>query len=97
MDKEGNPGFVSESTGEPADLFHVVFPDQPHHTYAAFLLAEQDLEGYEVEANLLEETASAKRKREAAVEAAEKDELAREKAKRKAESPAKGKKRRRRS
>jgi len=66
VDKEGNPGFVSELTGQPTDLFHVVFQDQPHHQYATFLLNSQDLEESEVVENLLEETPTQKRKREAA-------------------------------
>ena len=70
VDKDGNPGFISEATGKPADLFHVVFPDQPHHLYASFLLNSQDLEEHEVEVNLLEETPAAKRKREAALASA---------------------------
>jgi hypothetical protein len=73
VDKEGNPGFVSELTGQPTDLFHVVFKDQPHHQYASFLLNSQDLEESEVIENLLEETPAQKRKREAAVVAAERD------------------------
>lgn len=65
VDKEGNPGFVSESTGEPADLFHVVFPEDKNHPYTSFLLASQDLEEYEVQENLLEEKEEPpKRKRE---------------------------------
>eukprot|EP00934_Nitzschia_sp_Nitz4_P008952 Nitzschia sp. Nitz4//scaffold192_size41448//24317//28613//NITZ4_007486-RA/size41448-snap-gene-0.53-mRNA-1//-1//CDS//3329540239//8942//frame0 len=54
-------------TGEPANLFHVVFPDEPHHRYASHLLNSQDLEENEVSQNLLEETPAAKRKREAAL------------------------------
>eukprot|EP00934_Nitzschia_sp_Nitz4_P009235 Nitzschia sp. Nitz4//scaffold192_size41448//28781//29893//NITZ4_007487-RA/size41448-processed-gene-0.32-mRNA-1//-1//CDS//3329540242//9225//frame0 len=67
LDKMGNPGFVSEQTSEPANLFHVVFPDEPHHQYASHLLNSQDLEENEVSQNLLEETPAAKRKREAAL------------------------------
>lgn len=70
VDKEGNPGFISEASGQPADLFHIVFPDQPHHQYSSFLLNSQDLEEHEVYENLLEETPAQKRKREAANEAA---------------------------
>lgn len=72
VDKEGNPGFVSELTGQPAHLFHVEFPDQPHHQYASFLLNSQDLEESEVLESLLEETPAQKRKREAAIAEAEK-------------------------
>lgn len=70
VDKDGNPGFISESTGQPADLFHVVFPDQPHHQYASFLLNSQDLEEHEVLGNLYEENPAQKRKREAALASA---------------------------
>ena len=73
VDKEGNPGFISELTGQPTDLFHVVFKDQPHHQYASFLLNSQDLEESEVLERLLEETPSQKRKRDANVAAAERD------------------------
>ena len=48
VDKEGEPGFVSEKTGQPAPLFHVKFPEDKNHLYAAQLLMEQDLEEYEV-------------------------------------------------
>lgn len=90
LDKEGNPGFISESTGTPASLFHVVFADEPHHLYASFLLRSQDLEEHEVQENLLEETPAEKRKREAALAAAETPEGA-------GEPTAAKKKRRRRS
>ena len=73
VDKDGNPGFISELTGQPTDLFHVVFQDQPHHQYASFLLNSQDLEESEVIENLLDETPAQKRKREAAVAASERD------------------------
>ena len=63
VDKEGNPGFVSELTGEPAPLFHIVFPADPHHTYASYLIDSQDVEEHELEGNLVEETAATKRKR----------------------------------
>ena len=48
-DKEGNPGFISEKTGNPAALFHVIFDEvktfpQYHHC----LLQSQDLEEYEL-------------------------------------------------
>lgn len=65
VDKEGNPGFISEASGEPADLFHVVFPEDKNHPYFSHLLTSQDLEEYEVLENLLEEKEEpAKRKRE---------------------------------
>lgn len=63
VDKQGSPGFVSEATGEPADLFHVVFPEDKHHPYPSHCLSAQDLEEPEVEKSLLEESAAAKRKR----------------------------------
>eukprot|EP00980_Cylindrotheca_fusiformis_P029189 scaffold22748_cov182-Cylindrotheca_fusiformis.AAC.3 len=63
VDKEGNPGFISEITGKPADLFHVVFPEDNHHPYPSHCLSAQDLEEQEVEKSLIEETESAKRKR----------------------------------
>jgi hypothetical protein len=62
VDKQGEPGFVSEATGKPANLFHVDFPDQPHHPYAAHLVSGQDLEESEVLEGLLEENPAKKRK-----------------------------------
>lgn len=62
VDKQGEPGFVSEATGKPANLFHVDFPDEPHHPYAAHLLECQDLEESEVLDGLLEENPTKKRK-----------------------------------
>lgn len=41
VDKEGNPGFLSEQDGKPADLFHVTFD-----TNSA--IASQDLEKFEL-------------------------------------------------
>jgi hypothetical protein len=64
LDKQGNPGFVSETTGESANLFYVTFPDQPNHPYASHLLNSQDLEANEIAENLIEESANKKRKRE---------------------------------
>lgn len=55
-DKEGNPGFISEKTGNPAALFHVrfdevkIFPQYHHH-----LLQSQDLEEYELLECLIDE------------------------------------------
>jgi hypothetical protein len=97
VDKEGNPGFVSESTGKPADLFNVVFPDQPHHTYSTFLLSSQDLEEHEVLESLLEETPTAKRKREAALAAETEESSTPEKSSSKKAKTPQSKKRRRRS
>mmetsp|Transcript_20913 Transcript_20913/g.49302 ORF Transcript_20913/g.49302 Transcript_20913/m.49302 type:complete len:401 (+) Transcript_20913:420-1622(+) len=54
-DKGGNPGFLSEKTGKPANLFHVVFEDNPGHPYAQYLLRNTDLEGYEISECLLPE------------------------------------------
>lgn len=46
--QNGEPGFISESTGNPANLFHVTFPDDPNHPYQQHLIHSQDLEEYEV-------------------------------------------------
>lgn len=48
VDKAGEPGFVSEKTGAPAALFHVVFDDEPNHPYSSMLVQSQDLEEYEL-------------------------------------------------
>jgi len=47
-DKAGSPGYVSEKTGKPANLFHVVFDDDPGHPYAQYLLQHTDLEEFEI-------------------------------------------------
>jgi hypothetical protein len=61
VDQHGNPGFVSERTNEPANLFHVVFDDEPGHPYFPLLVESQDLEEWELENALLptEEEAAA--------------------------------------
>ena len=61
LDKEGNPGFVDE-TGKPANLFHVVFKDDPNHPYPQHLLASQDLEEHEVRDCLVEASHPSKRR-----------------------------------
>lgn len=48
VDKDGNPGFVSEKTDEPACLFHVTMD-------ADCAVASQDFEEYEVEECLIDE------------------------------------------
>uniref|UniRef100_A0A7S4EIH5 Agenet domain-containing protein n=1 Tax=Pseudo-nitzschia australis TaxID=44445 RepID=A0A7S4EIH5_9STRA len=54
-DKDGNPGFVSEKTGKPANLFHVVFDENPGHPYTQYLLKNTDVEGYEISDRILPE------------------------------------------
>lgn len=49
VDAEGAPGFVSERSGRPAELFHVRFDV----TTCPF--ASQDLEGFELDESLLSE------------------------------------------
>lgn len=58
VDKAGAPGFVSEATGKPARLYHVVFPEDPHHQYASLLIQTQDLEEYELLESLVDETSA---------------------------------------
>ena len=53
VDKDNQPGFVSDQTKKPASLFHVKFEEDKHHPYVAQLLTDQDLEEFEVLANLL--------------------------------------------
>lgn len=65
VDTNGEPGFVSERTDKPANLFCVVFDDAPSHPYASLLTQSQDLEEYELEMCLLppdEEPPQKKRK-----------------------------------
>lgn len=53
VDTNGEPGFVSERTNKPANLFCVVFDDEPNHPYYSLLMQTQDLEEYELESCLL--------------------------------------------
>ena len=65
VDTNGEPGFVSERTNKPANLFYVVFDDEPSHPYYSLLVQSQDLEEYELESCLLppeEEPPQKKRK-----------------------------------
>jgi hypothetical protein len=55
VDQSGEPGFVSERTGKPAKLFHVVFDDDPSHPYVSYLVQSQDLEEYEISECVVEE------------------------------------------
>jgi hypothetical protein len=55
VDRAGQPGFVSERTGQPANLYHVRFDEVPYHPYASMLLDGIDLEGHELEQCLVEE------------------------------------------
>jgi hypothetical protein len=63
VDSKGEPGFVSEKTGKPARLFHVVFQDNPHHPYANHLIQSQDLEEFELVDCLLPESESPPKKK----------------------------------
>jgi len=59
-DSEGNPGFISEITGSPAALFHVVFGAEYEPTTGGVspskvtLLQSQDLEEYELQDCLMD-------------------------------------------
>jgi hypothetical protein len=55
LDKDGQPGFVSEKTGKPERLYHVKFQEDKHHKYASQMLAEQDLEEWELKNCLIED------------------------------------------
>jgi hypothetical protein len=59
VDTQGNPGYVSEYTNKPADLFHVVFDEELGHPYFPLLLLSQDLEERELLPGLLRATANA--------------------------------------
>ncbi len=48
VDKEGNPGFISEKYGEPADLFHISFDSNAP-------IASQDLEDFELKNLFIDE------------------------------------------
>jgi len=64
-DRQGQPGYVSEKTNEPAALFHVEFEECPGHAYPKYLLDFQDLEEEEIRDSLLpddDEPKSKKRK-----------------------------------
>ena len=56
VDTAGQPGYVSEKTGLPAKLFHVVFDDEAHlHRYGSYLVESQDMEEFELQACLIPE------------------------------------------
>lgn len=58
VDTNGEPGFISEQSNQPANLFHCVFDDEPGHPYFSLLLERKDMEEYEVQEGLLEEPSS---------------------------------------
>ena len=62
VDTNGEPGFVSERTNKPANLFHCVFDDEPSHPYCSLLVDRKDLEEYEVVEALVPEDESAAKK-----------------------------------
>jgi hypothetical protein len=47
-DRLGNPGYTSETTKQPAALFHVVFDEIPGHPHFKYLVEWQDMEEAEV-------------------------------------------------
>lgn len=53
VDKNGGPGYISERTSKPANLFEVVFDGEPSHPYYSLLLERQDMEQWEIEAALV--------------------------------------------
>lgn len=62
-DRHGEPGYVSEETGKPASLFHVVFSDQPGHAYPKHLIESMDMEEEEATRMLIEEGSQPPKKR----------------------------------
>lgn len=48
VDKKGKPGFVSEKTGKPANLFHVKYEVDRYTAHADFQLEQQVLEESEL-------------------------------------------------
>jgi hypothetical protein len=54
-DRNGEPGYMSEDTNEPASLFHIDFEDSPGHPYFKYLVDSQDMEEDEVRKWLIEE------------------------------------------
>lgn len=48
VDTAGQPGYISELTGKPARLYHVVFDHAPAHPYASYLVDSQDFEESEL-------------------------------------------------
>jgi len=56
VDTKGQPGFLSEKTGQPAALYHIVFNDEPsRHPYASVLIGSVDVEEYELVERLLDD------------------------------------------
>jgi len=64
LDRQGEPGYVSEKTGLPTALFHVTFKDDPGHPYYKHLLDSIDLEEGEVLEMLLGDPPAKKAKTE---------------------------------
>lgn len=48
MVQNGDAGFLSDKTGDPAELFNIKFDEDSNHQYANHLITEQDLEEYEL-------------------------------------------------
>lgn len=61
VDTSGEPGFISEKSGKPANLFHCVFDDEPSHPYFSLLVEAKDFEEFEVAEALIEEEPSKKK------------------------------------
>lgn len=55
VDRQGNPGYRLEATGEPAPLFHVEYEDDPNHPYPSQTLQSQDLDESELQDILVPE------------------------------------------
>jgi hypothetical protein len=55
VDRQGNPGYRVEATGEPAPLFHVEYEDDPNHPYPSHTLQSQDLDASELQEILVPE------------------------------------------
>eukprot|EP00542_Grammatophora_oceanica_P018281 CAMPEP_0194027272 /NCGR_PEP_ID=MMETSP0009_2-20130614/1446_1 /TAXON_ID=210454 /ORGANISM="Grammatophora oceanica, Strain CCMP 410" /LENGTH=319 /DNA_ID=CAMNT_0038666277 /DNA_START=105 /DNA_END=1064 /DNA_ORIENTATION=- len=60
LDSAGEPAYICEAKDQPADLFHVVFEDQPRHQYAKYLLDSIDMELEEIVENVIDEETVAK-------------------------------------
>ena len=55
VDAAGEPGFISEHTGQPAALYHVEFQEDKTHPYPKLLVESQDMEEFELIKCLLPE------------------------------------------
>jgi hypothetical protein len=53
VDQAGQPGYRSETSGQPAELFHIAYEKDSNHPYPSYTITTEDLEHEEVVAMLV--------------------------------------------